>query len=62
MGKPAPGGDQKKRLEEQQRKADEETAKIEAENKRKSDERARRALGRSSLITTSELGVTENLG
>lgn len=65
MGKSKPKGQdsrQQRLMMEEQKRAEREARKIEAENKQKADANRRRRQGRSSLITTSELGVTEGLG
>lgn len=53
---------QAKRLEEQRKAAEREAAKLRADNKKKADANYRRRLGRSMLVTTSELGVSDELG
>jgi hypothetical protein len=54
--------EQSKRMREQEQKAAAEANKLKAENKRKSDAERRRRMGMSSLIKTSGLGVTDELG
>lgn len=65
MGKDKPKGQdsrQQRAMMEEQKRAEREARKIESENKQKADANRRRRQGRSSLITTSELGVKEGLG
>ena len=54
--------EQSRRLQEERNRAQREADKLKAENKRKSDADYRRRLGRSSLISGSELGVSDKLG
>lgn len=49
-------------LKKEQERADKEAAALRAEREREADALRRRKLGRSSLIKTSELGVTDELG
>lgn len=64
MGKPKKdaGKEQAKRLREQEARANSEAKALKAANARKSDTERRRRMGMSSLIKTSGLGVTDELG
>ena len=53
---------QRQQLEAEQRRAQTQADQLDAENREKEAARRRRQLGRSSLINTSELGVTDKLG
>lgn len=50
------------RLKDEESTAKAEASKLEEENRQRADARRRASLGRSSLITTSELGVVDKLG
>lgn len=49
-------------LESEQKRAEQEASALRAERERESDALKRRKLGRASLVKTSELGVTDELG
>lgn len=49
-------------LKKEQERADREAAALKAERAREADALKRRKIGRASLVKTSELGVTDELG
>ena len=54
--------EQRAQLERQRVEAEEAASQLEADREREAAALRRRNRGRSSLIQTSELGVTDNLG